>query len=117
MSQCIAFEVVNNKTVRCINIVANGNDWLCSLPECQRMNSRMVQSDRAVIIARHNIINDDDDNVESVTDEFMCGNGVLPMICDSKREPTGAYIRGTIIDATDGVASNIDPVGALKKDA
>jgi hypothetical protein len=58
-----------------------------------------------VINALHNIINDDDDNVESETVEYMCGNGMLPIICDSKREPSVAYIGGPIIDATDGVAS------------
>jgi hypothetical protein len=77
----------------------------------------MVESDHAVIVALHHIISDDDDNVESDTDEFMCGTGMLPMLCDSKREPTGAYIGGPIVDATDGLASNTDPAGALKKDA
>jgi hypothetical protein len=117
MSQCIAFEVVNNKTVRCVNIVANGHDWVCSLPKCQRMYSRMVESDSSVIIALHNIMNDDDDNVGSDTDESMCGNGMLPMRCESKRERASTRIGGPIIDATNGVASNTDPAGALKKDA
>jgi hypothetical protein len=58
-----------------------------------------------------------DNNVESNTDEFMCGNGMLPIICDSMREPTGTYIGGLVIDATDGVVSKTDPAGALKKDA
>ena len=78
------------------------------------MKTRMVESDHAVIIALHNTINNDDDNVESNTDESMCGNGMLPMICESKREPTSTHIGGPIID---GVASNTDPADALKKDA
>ncbi len=81
------------------------------------MKTRMVESDHAVIIALHNTINDDDDNVESDTDDSMCGNGMLPILCESKREPTGMHIGGPILDATDGVASNTDPAGALKNDA
>jgi hypothetical protein len=81
------------------------------------MDSIMVESDSAVIIALNNIINDDDVNVESDTDAFMCGNGMLPMICESKGEPTGMHIGGPIIDVSDSVASNTDPAGALEKDA
>jgi hypothetical protein len=46
MSQYIAFEVVNNKTVRCVNIVANGNDWVCSLLECER------EADQEIVVVR-----------------------------------------------------------------
>jgi hypothetical protein len=115
MSQCIAFEIVNNKTVRCVNIVANGDDWVCSLPECQRMNSKTIKSDRAVVVALHNIIYNDNDNVESDTNELCAAMELLPMIRESKRELTGTHIRGPIIEATDGVASNTDPAGALKR--
>jgi hypothetical protein len=114
MSQCIAFEIVDNKTVRCVNIVANGNEWVCSLPECQRMNSRIIKSDRAVIIALH-IINDDDDNVKSDTDELCAAMEVLPMIRESNCEGASTHTGGLMIEATDGVASNSCPACALKK--
>jgi hypothetical protein len=117
MSQCITFEIVDNKTVCCVNIVANGNEWVCSLPDCQRMNSRMIESDRAVITALHNIINDDDDNAESDTDELCAAMEVLPMICESSCEGAGTHTGGSIIEATNGVGSSSGPAGALKKDA
>jgi hypothetical protein len=115
MSQCIAFEIVDNETVRCVNIVANGNEWVCSLPECQRMNSRMIESKRAVIVALHNILNDGDDNVESDTDELCAAMEVLPMIRESSCKGAGPHTGGSMIEATDGVASSSCPAGALKK--
>jgi hypothetical protein len=117
MSLCIAFEIVDNKTVRCVNIVANGNEWVCSLPECQRMNSKMNASDRAVIIALHYVINDDDDNVGSDTDELCSAMEVLPMIRESSCEGAGTHTGGSMIEATGGVASNTGPVGALNINA
>jgi hypothetical protein len=107
---------VDKKTVRCVNIVANGNEWVCSLPECERMNSRMIESDGAVIVALYNIINDDDDNVESDTEELCAAMEVLLMIRESNREITGMHTGGLMIEATDGVASNTGPAGALKND-
>jgi hypothetical protein len=80
------------------------------------MNSKMIESVCAVIVALHSIINDDDDNVASDTDELCAAMELLPMICESNREITGMHIGGLIIEATDGVASNTDPAGALKKD-
>jgi hypothetical protein len=81
------------------------------------MNSRMMESDRAVIVALHNIINDDDDNVESDTDELCAAMEVLPMIRESSCEGAGTHTGGSMIEATDCVVSSSCPAGALKKDA
>jgi hypothetical protein len=68
-------------------------------------NSKIVRGNRSMIITLNNIINNDDDHRKRYR-WYMCGNGTLPMICDSKREHTGAYMGGPIIDATDVVALN-----------
>jgi hypothetical protein len=70
ITQCIAYEVVNNKGVRCVNTVANGNEWVCSNLVCQSMNSKMIESYRALLVALFNIIYDDDENIESDTYEW-----------------------------------------------
>jgi hypothetical protein len=117
MSQCIPYEIVHNKTVRtqrCVNTVANGNEWVCSLPECQSMNSKMIESDRALLVALFNIINDDDENAESDTDELCAAMEVLPMIRESNCEVDGMHTGGSMIEAADVVASSSCPAGALK---
>jgi hypothetical protein len=91
MSQCIAYEIVDNETVRRVNTVANGNECVCSLPECQSMNSKMIESDRAVLVAHFNIINHNDENVESETDELCAAMEVLPLIRESNCEVDGTH--------------------------
>jgi hypothetical protein len=107
------YDIVDIKTVRCVNFVANFNEWVYSLLECQRMNSRMIESDRAVLVDLHNIINNDDPNVESDTDELCAAMEVLPMICEICCEGVGTHTGGSIVEATDVVVSSSCPAGVL----
>jgi hypothetical protein len=45
MPQCIAYDVLDGKVGRCVNIVPDGGFMVCSNPMCQRINSKMIESD------------------------------------------------------------------------
>jgi hypothetical protein len=71
--KCIAFGVVNGKAVRCKNIDVDGSESVCSNRMCQRMCSKMLESDHRVIAALFDITDGDVDNTESEADE-LCGS-------------------------------------------
>jgi hypothetical protein len=96
MSQCITYEVVNNKAVRCVYTVVNGKEWVCSNPVCQSMNSKMIESDRDVLVALFNIIDDGAENIESDTDELCAAMEVLPMIREIDCEVEGTHTGGSM---------------------
>ena len=79
------------------------------------MNSKMIESDRAVLVALFNIIDNDDENIESDTEDLCAAMEVLPMIRERNCEGAGMHTGGLMIEATDGVASNSCPAGAFKK--
>jgi hypothetical protein len=114
MLQCIAYEVVNNTAVCCVNTVANGNEWACSNPMCESMDSKMMESDRAVLVALFNIIDDDDENIESDTDDLCAAMEVLPMIREINCEVDGTHIGDSMSEAASVIASRSCPAGALK---
>jgi hypothetical protein len=81
------------------------------------MNSKMTESDRAVLVALFYIINDDDENVESDTDDLCAAMEVLAMIHEIDCKVDGTHTGGSMIEAADVVASSSCPAGALKKHA
>jgi hypothetical protein len=79
------------------------------------MNSKMIESDRAVLVALFNIIDDDDENVESDTHDLCAAMEVLTMIREIDCEVVGTHTGGSMVEAADVVASSSCPAGALKK--
>jgi hypothetical protein len=67
-----------------------------------------------VLVALFNIINDDDENVESDTDDLCAAMEVLLMIREIDCEVDGTRTRGSMIEAADVVASSSCPAGTLK---
>jgi hypothetical protein len=113
MSQRIAYDVVNGKAVRCVNTVAYGSEWVCSNPTCQSMGSKMIESDRGVLVALFSIIDDDDDNIESDADVLCAAMEVLPMIREIDPEVDGTHTVGSTSGAASVVAASSYPSGAF----
>jgi hypothetical protein len=77
------------------------------------MGSKMIESNRCVIAALFNIIDDDVDNIKSDADELCAAMEVLPTIREIDPEVDGKHVLGLTCGATNVVDPFCHPSEAL----